>query len=212
MSWSDKIVGQCRKPTGRWGRFALRRMNSWHSKLTDWGLNQISIPKEGTILDIGCGGGSTVAKLALHAPEATIFGIDYSEDSVAIARKTNAKLIESGRVSIQDGSVSHLPFDDNTLNLITAVETHFFWPDLAANLREVLRVLKPGGTFIVIAEVYKGGMKMAGKLAEKYIHHSGMLLLTPDEHRAFLEKAGFADVKITTDRSKGWITAIGRRP
>lgn len=209
---SDKIVGQCRKPTGGWGRFVLRRMNSWHSKLTDWGLNQISIPSGGTILDIGCGGGRTIVKLTARAREARIFGIDYSDDSVAISRKTNAKLIESGRVNIQHGAVSRLPFDDNTLDLITAVETHFFWPDLAANLREVLRVLKPNATFIIIAEVYKGGMKMVGKLAEKYIHHSGMLLLTPEEHRDYLVTAGFVDVRINTRPEKGWITAIGKKP
>lgn len=212
MSLSDKIVGQCRKPTGGWGRFALRRMNSWHSKLTDWGLDQISIPQDGMILDIGCGGGRTIAKLAERSPQARISGIDYSDDSVAIACKTNAKLIQTGRVDIQSGTVSQLPFAENTFDLITAVETHFFWPDLANDLREVIRVLKPGATFAIIAEVYKGGMKMAGKLAEKYIHHSGMLLLTPDEHREYLVNAGFADVNIETRPEKGWIVAIGRKP
>jgi ubiquinone/menaquinone biosynthesis C-methylase UbiE len=208
-SISDKIVSQCRKPTGRWGRFVLRRMNSWHSKLTDWGLSQVAIPQAGTILDIGCGGGRTIAKLTVLAPEAKVFGIDYSDDSVAIARKTNAKLIHAGRVQIEHGSVSQLPFDDNTFDLITAVETHFFWPDLPGSLREVLRVLKPGCVFVIIAEVYKGGMKMAGKLAEKYIHHSGMLLLTPDEHRQFLAEAGFVNVNVTTNPGKGWICATG---
>ena len=164
------------------------------------------------MLDIGCGGGRTIAKLAILAPEGKIFGIDYSDDSVAIARKTNAKLIQNGHVNIEHGSVAQLPFENGRFDLITAVETHFFWPDLAANLREVIRVLKPGGTFIIIAEVYKGGMKMAGKLAEKYIHHSGMLLLTPDEHRDYLVKAGFADVRINTRPEKGWITAIGTKP
>ena len=41
-------------------------------------------------------------------------------------------------------------------DLVTAVETHFFWPDLPNDVREVLRVLKPGGTFLLIAEVYRG--------------------------------------------------------
>jgi len=211
VSISDKIVGQCRRPTGRWGRFVLRRMNSWHSKLTDWGLNQISIPKDGTILDIGCGGGKTIAKFAANAPKARIFGIDYSEDSVAIARKINARLINTGRIDIRHGSVSQLPFNRNTFDLITAVETHFFWPDLVADSREVLRVLKTGGVFIIIAEVYKGGTRLAGKLAEKYVHHSGMLILTPEEHRDFLDQAGFFDVRVITVPEKGWICATGRR-
>jgi ubiquinone/menaquinone biosynthesis C-methylase UbiE len=211
MSWSDKIVGQCRKPTGRSGRFVLRRMNCWHSRLTDWGLNQISIPRNAMILDVGCGGGRTISKLAKLAPEARIFGIDYSEDSVGIARKTNAKLIQSGRVEIREGTVSELPFSENTFDIVTAVETHFFWPDLASDLREAKRVLKLAGVFIIVAEVYRGGMRLAGKLAEKYIHHSGMLLLTPDEHRDFLVNAGFSDVRVLTAPEKGWISAIGRK-
>jgi SAM-dependent methyltransferase len=212
MSLSDRIVGECRKPTGRWGRFVLRRMNSWHSKLTDWGLRQVTISPSANILDIGCGGGRTIAKLAKLAPESKIFGIDYSDDSVAIARKTNAKLVQTGRVDIRHGSVTRLAFANETFDLVTAVETHFFWPDLPNDLREVLRVLKPGGLFVIIAEVYKGGMRMAGKLAEKYIHHSGMLLLTPDEHRDYLVNVGFADVRINTRPEKGWITAVGKKP
>ena len=186
-------------------------MNSWHSKLTDWGLSQISIPTDGTILDVGCGGGRTIAKLAALGPEAKIFGIDYSDDSVAIARKTNAKLIQTGRVDIGSGTVSELPFPENTFDVVTAVETHFFWPDLPNDLREVMRVLKTGGRFMIIAEVYRGGMKMAGKLAEKYIHHSGMLLLTPDEHREYLVNAGFVEVQIGIRPEQGWIYATGRK-
>lgn len=186
-------------------------MNSWHSKLTDWGLRETPIPANATILDIGCGGGRTIAKLAKLAPLGKIFGIDYSDDSIAIARITNAKAIASGRVEIQHGSVSQMPFATETFDLVTAVETHFFWPDLMADSREVLRVLKPGGAFIVIAEVYKGGLKMAGKLVQKYIHHSGMLILTPEEHRDFLEKADFCDVKVRTFAEKGWICAVGKK-
>lgn len=212
MSISDKIVRECRKPTGRWGRFVLHRMNSWHSKLTDWGLSQIAIPSNATILDIGCGGGRTISKLAKKAREGRIYGIDYSDDSVAIARKTNAELIKAGRVEIESGSVSGLPFESDAFDVVTAVETHFFWPDLDADLREVLRVLKPGGTFMIIAEVYRGGQKMAGKLIEKYVHHSGMLLLTPEEHRDYLERAGYADVRVATVPEKGWICAGGKKP
>jgi ubiquinone/menaquinone biosynthesis C-methylase UbiE len=208
---SDKVVAQCRKPTGRLGRFVLRRMNSWHSKLTDWGLSHASVPTNATILDIGCGGGRTIAKLAAIARDGKVFGIDYSEDSVAIARRTNAKLIDTGRVDVRVASVAQLPFGDDTFDLVTAIETHFFWPDLLSNMREVLRVLKPGGTFVIIAEVYKGAQNLTAKLAEKYVKHAGMLILSVDEHRELFEKAGFSDVRITTAAEKGWICATGRK-
>jgi ubiquinone/menaquinone biosynthesis C-methylase UbiE len=130
-------------------------MNASHSKITDWGLAHISVEKNHTILDIGCGGGRTISKLAAIATEGRVYGVDYSEESVAATRRTNARWIEASRVEIRQASASQLPFPNNTFDLITAVETHYFWPDLPANMHEVFRVLKPGGPFIVIAEVYR---------------------------------------------------------
>lgn len=45
----------------------------------------------------------------------------------------------------------------NTFDLVTAVETQYYWPDLPGDRREILRVLKPGGTLVVIAESCRGG-------------------------------------------------------
>jgi len=131
-------------------------MNSSHSKLTDWGLEHISIENHQTILDAGCGGGRTVSKLAAIATQGKVYGVDYSEESVAATKRTNARWIDLGRVEIRHGSVSQLPFPDGMLDLVTAVETHFWWPNLPRDMREVFRVLKPGGTLILITEIYKG--------------------------------------------------------
>ena len=166
-TWSAP-TNQCQKPTGWLGRFTLWRMNASHSKLTDWGLAHISVEKNHTILDIGCGGGRTVNKLAAIATEGKVYGVDYSEESVAATKRTNAGWIEAGRVETRQASVSQLPFPDNNFDLITAVETHYFWPELPADMHEVFRVLKAGGTFILIAEVYKGASTTATKLLEKY--------------------------------------------
>jgi ubiquinone/menaquinone biosynthesis C-methylase UbiE len=104
-------------------------MNSSHSKLTDWGLRQISIANHHTILDVGCGGGRTVGKLAALATQGKVYGIDYSDKSVAATKRTNARSIALGRVEILHGSVSQLPFSDSMFDLVTAVETHFWWPN-----------------------------------------------------------------------------------
>jgi ubiquinone/menaquinone biosynthesis C-methylase UbiE len=184
-------------------------MNASHSKLTDWGLAHISVEKNHTILDIGCGGGRTISKLAAIATEGKVYGVDYSEESVAATRRTNARWIEAGRVEIRQASVSQLPFPNNTFDLITAVETHYFWPDLPANVHEVFRVLKPGGLFMVIAEVYKGATTTAAALLEKYPELTGMTLLTAEEHRGLFTNAGYSDVQIIEERKKGWICAVG---
>jgi ubiquinone/menaquinone biosynthesis C-methylase UbiE len=205
-------VTQCQKPTGWLGRFVLWNMNSRHSKVTDWGLSHISIKKHDTVLDVGCGGGRTVSKLAAIATQGKVYGVDYSKESVTVANRTNRRWIDMARVEIREGSVSQLPFSEDVFDLVTAVETHFWWPDLPADMREVLRVLKPGGALIIIAEVYKGANTTVAKLAEKYASRTGMTLLSVNEHRELFANAGYSDVQVIEESGKGWICGIGRKP
>ena len=126
---------QVRKPTGWLGRRVVQAMNHGHAKMTDWGLQQVTVPKNAAILDVGCGGGSTVRKLAAMASEGKVVGLDYSPASVAVSRQTNARQIEAGQVAIELGSVAALPFPNSTFDIVTAIETHYYWPDLPANVR-----------------------------------------------------------------------------
>ena len=187
-------------------------MNSRHSKVTDWGLSKISIREADIILDIGCGGGRTVNKLATTAPRGKVYGLDYSDASVAMARKANRQWIEMGQVEIREGSVSQLPFADGTFDLVTAVETHFWWPDLPADMREVFRVLKPGGTLVVIAEIYKGATTKTAQLAENVLPLSGLKLLSVNEHRDLFLSAGYERIQIIEEAGRGWICGIGATP
>jgi ubiquinone/menaquinone biosynthesis C-methylase UbiE len=205
-------VSQCQKPTGWLGRFILWQMNAHHSKLTDWGLAHISIEKHYTILDVGCGGGRTVGKLAAAATQGKVYGIDFSEESVAASKRANARCIDLGRVEIRHGSVSQLPFQDGMFDLATAVETHFWWPNLPGDMREIFRVLKPGGKLIVIAEAYKGVTAKVSILAEKFAAKTGMKLLSVDEHRELFANAGYSNVQVIEERAKGWICAVGTKP
>jgi len=208
---SSAPANQCSKPTGWFGRFTLWRMNSSHSKLTDWGLEHISIENHYTILDVGCGGGRTVSKLAAIAAQGKVYGVDYSGESVAATKRTNARWTDLGRVEILQGSVSQLPFPDGMFDLVTAVETHFWWPNLTGDMREVFRVTKPGGALVLIAEIYKGANTIAAKLAEKHAWRTGMTLLSVNEHRELCTNAGYADVQVIEERDKGWICGVGRK-
>jgi ubiquinone/menaquinone biosynthesis C-methylase UbiE len=202
---------QCKKPTGFFGRFTLWRMNKSHSKLTDWGLAHTTVELGFTALDVGCGGGRTINKLAAIAAQGKVHGIDYSEESVAASRRYNAQAIRFGRVAIYLADVGKLPFQDNTFDLVTGVETHFWWSDIAAGLREIRRVLKPGGALILIAEVYKDADTTMSRLCEKYAPITGMKMLSIDEHRDLRAAVGFADVRIDVLAAKGWITVQGRK-
>lgn len=207
LAW---VTRQVRKPSGLLGRRVLRAMNLTHATMTDWGLQQLAVAKNAAILDVGCGGGRTVGKLAGLAPEGTVVGLDYSPSSVAVSRDSNAQEIEAGRVRIEQGSVAALPFPDGTFDVVTAVETHYYWPNLPNNVREVLRVLKPGGTFALIAETYRGG-------PFRWLYGAVMPLLraaflTDAEHRDLLTQAGFTEVATTHMAGRNWICATGRRP
>ena len=201
---------QLRKPSDRAGRAVLQRMNVSHGPVTQWGLSHLDIGDDFTILDVGCGGGRTIDRLAALAPRGKIFGVDYAAESVSASRETNSRTIAEGRVHVEQATVSQLPFPDAMFDLVTAVETHYYWPDLPRDVREVRRVLKPGGRFAIIAETYRGRRN-------DWIYRPTMTLvlkaayLTPEQHRRLLVDAGFADVQVFEEKAQGWICAIGTR-
>ena len=212
MSLTNGLLNQFRQPSGWFGRFNLWLMNRRHSKLTDWGLSHVIVNRAATILAVGCGGGRTVAKLAA-ATDGRVYGVDSSEASVSMSRALNRGLVDQGRVDIRQSSVSRLPFPDRRFDLATAVETHFYWPDLPNDVREVLRVLKPGGRLVVIAEAYKGGKhsRTIDRFAEA-MRPLGYSHLDVAEHRDLLKNAGYSGVEVFEDYEKGWLCAVGNRP
>jgi SAM-dependent methyltransferase len=204
------LVRQVRKPS-RWiGRPFAWMMNRSHSDLTDWGLQHAQIDKNFTLLDIGCGGGRTIQKLAAIATEGKVYGVDYASGSVAASRNKNAVAISDGRVEIKQGSVSQLPFTNSLFDVATAIETQYYWPDLPNDMREILRVLKPGGTLLIIAETYKGG---AGSgVTAPIMKFLGSSSLSAEDQRDLFTKAGYTDVQIFEEKRKGWICARGTKP
>jgi ubiquinone/menaquinone biosynthesis C-methylase UbiE len=199
---------QVRKPTRFVGRFFARLMNTSHAPLSDWALAHLEIGRDAVALDVGCGGGRTIEKLAAKA--AKVYGIDYAAGSVAESLAHNQRLIGEGRVFVERGSVSHLPFEDSTFDIATAIETQYYWSDVESDMREILRVLKPGGRLMVVAESYRGARN--DWLLGPAMRLLGSNRLGVSDHRALFEKAGYAAIEIVEERSKGWLCAIGQKP
>ena len=147
-----KLVENAKKPNGFWGKMMIKAMNKGHSSLTSWGLEHMNIERTATVLDIGCGGGKTVDRLCSIVANGKVYGIDYSELSVKSSEKLNSKNILCNKAKILQASVSDMPFDNNTFDNITAVETYYFWPDKENDVKEVFRVLKQGGTVMLLFE------------------------------------------------------------
>lgn len=204
------LMSQVRRPS-RWvGRLFLWNMNRSHAALTDWALKDIDAGAGAAILDVGCGGGRTVQKLAARLPDGVVYGVDHSSESVAVARIINGGLIDAGRVDIKQASVSRLPFPDDTFNLVTAVETQYYWPKPADDMREVLRVLKPGGRLVVVAETYRGGR--FNWIEGPVMTLIGSSSLSLDDQRSLFLRAGYIDVEVLAEPDKGWMRASGRKP
>lgn len=204
------VTRQVRKPDRWLGRLFTRVMNRSHSDLTDWGLTHVRIEHGASILDVGCGGGRTIEKLAALATDGKVCGIDYAPGSVAESRAKNADLVRAGRVMIEQASVSHIPFGADEFDLVTAIETQYYWPDLVDDMREILRVLKPGGTLVVIAESYKGAPHdfVQGPIMRLL----GSSSLSVQDQRELFAKAGYGDVEVFEDRARGWICVKGEKP
>ncbi len=173
------------------GLLRARIMNLVHNKLTDWGLSYLTIKADDIILDIGCGGGKTVNKLAKIVDKGKVYGVDISDTSINLSNKLNKNFISEGRVIIQKANVTSLPFPDDYFDIITAIETYFFWPDLVKDMGEVLRILKPGGKLLIVSELYD---QTKEQLKETFV-------LT-----------GYRDVIINDDIKHDWICGIGTKP
>ncbi len=190
----------CAHPRGRMGRVMLRFMNFGHAPLTNWGLSLLSFQDQMTMLDIGCGGGATLQRLLKRSKDAKVYGIDISEESVAKAKKINAEALDK-QVFVTQGSAEKLPYDDGMFDVITAVETVYFWPNLPHCLKEVRRVLKPGGRFAIMIEVLDSDSVWTNVV-------EGMTAYSPDELQKMLNEAGFIQIELHS-KKPSYATIIG---
>jgi SAM-dependent methyltransferase len=203
------LTDQYRYPRGRLGVYVAKQMNQGHESLTLWGLSKVEIAFDSVILDVGCGGGKTVGKLAHLAPTGRVFGIDVSPDMVAYSKKVNEKLIAQNRVQIVKGSVEKMGFPDNYFDLVTAFETYYFWPDFLDALKEIRRVLKSGGKLYLVNEMVQDGVYEV-KNAE-LIKKTHVRLILLKEIRKLMLSIGFVDVKVFTEPDSPWNAVLAQK-
>ena len=208
---TDRVTaeGNPRRPEGEAGRAMLARMNESHAYLVDWGLACIELHAGDTVLDIGCGGGNTLARMAERVTEGHLVGIDYAETSVEASRAFNAALIAAGRMEILHGSVESLPFEDGHFDAVVTVESFYFWPNPEECLKEVARVVKKGGTFLLLAEIYERN-DLPESIREKIAGYQ-LTNPTPEEFERLFRAAGFAAVETHFKDGEYWIAVRGVR-
>ncbi|WP_186577721.1 class I SAM-dependent methyltransferase [Aquibacillus kalidii] len=192
MNLLKKLIGQAKNPSGRLGSFMLKIMNVAHSNMNKWAFEYIVVKDNAMILDIGCGGGKTIQLLSQLRKDGKIYGIDYSQQAVTDSIRANHHDVETGKVDIRRASVANLPFQRDAFDIITAFQTHYFWDDIEKGLKEIFRVLKSEGCFLIVAETYKMNYHM----------HS---YKTKEEMEILLREIGFKRVKIFENKNKKFI-------
>ena len=211
-----ELIINARKPVGELGDKLLDRMNESHESLAQWGVSHLDISKDDVILDIGCGGGVNVERF-LSMTENKVYGLDYSEIAVEKSAKLNQDAIDEGRCEVIQGSVSELPFEDNTFDIVTGFETVYFWPDFVNDCKEVRRVLKDDGIMFICNEAIPDEEDERQK---ELIDLLDMKIFSEDEFDEYLREAGFSDIicfskagpdSLNRELVTGWLCVIARK-
>ena len=211
-----ELIINARKPIGELGDKLLDRMNESHESLAQWGVSHLDITNDDVILDIGCGGGVNVERF-LKMTENKVYGLDYSEIAVEKSTILNQKAIDEGRCEVIQGSVSELPFEDNTFDIVTGFETVYFWPDFVNDCKEVRRVLKDDGIMFICNEAIPDEEDERQK---ELIDLLDMKIFSEDEFDEYLREAGFSDIicfsksgpdSVDRELVTGWLCVIARK-
>jgi len=201
----SNLGNQYRCPTGYKGRLVAAMMNRHHEKLTLWGLTKTTVGSDFVVLDVGCGGGKTVKRLAQLVPQGKVYGIDYSADMVKFSKKINKTFIAQNRVEIIEESVEKMSFKDDFFDLVTAFETYYFWINISDTLKEIKRVLKIGGKLILVNEL------LYGVTPAKLVEETKVKLFPLEEIQTVMQSVGFVDVQVFTKAKSDWNAVLAQR-
>ena len=119
------------------------------------------------------------------------------------------KNILCGRAEIRKGSVSELPFAEESFDLVTAVETYYFWPDKLGDLAQVYRVLKRGGRLLLVFEMLRTEDNPdRWKPVEERLH---IKAVSCAEIRDILLRAGYQNIRTHTKSGTSWLCATAEK-
>ena len=157
MPINEYIAKQFANPRGIGGRIVMAVMNRQNAQMYEATERLLRPRNDDTILDIGCGNGIMLERIA-HACDCRLIGTDISEDALEIAKRQLAGTnVEPRRCPVDD-----MPLEDATVDKALTINTIYFWEDLASGFEEIARVLKPEGIFI--------GTHYTNRALESYSH------------------------------------------
>ena len=183
------IDQQYRQPAGFVGRYIGHKMAQQHHPENAWTVSLLALQPTDRVLEVGFGPGVAIELAAQQISHGLVAGVDLSPTMVAAARRRNARAIKAGRVKLQVGEITALPFADASFDKIFSIHTLYFWKNPALVLQELRRVLKPEGTLVLtfLAKDRWPDGETARTIAGVY---------TGSEVAQMMREAGFAQVCI----------------
>ena len=178
-------------PRGLTGRITLMFMNRGHKSIYENVASTLKLRSEDNLLEIGCGNGYFIKNYASNVH--SVAGLDLSELCIKLATKNNKEHIIAGNAEFMQGDATQLPWEDNKFSVITSMASFMMFPKPVESLKEMYRVLRPGGRVVVCIEWNAEDGMDHSKDIKKY----GIQLWAENDVRNMLKEAGFFDVNIT---------------
>jgi SAM-dependent methyltransferase len=151
-------------------------------------LDLMQLQPADSVLDVGCGAGWLLRLLAERVTEGRLVGMDVADEMVRRARRNSTDL---DSVMVVPGSCEEIPWEDSFFTKVISVESAYYWPDPARGIREIFRVLRPGGSAWILINYFRDN---------PHCHQWGPLLavathlLSSEEWAEMFRTAGFRDV------------------
>lgn len=143
---------------GRWGRLWARTSES-HSFHEFWG-STLSPSQGETVLEVACGVGNILVPLARAFPHASFVGIDISDQMVSLATQ-HARRLRLGNIRFEVGDMTRLQVGDGSVDHLIVSRSFGHYSDLDPVLSELARVVRPGGTALLISQIQVHGFAWA---------------------------------------------------
>ena len=178
------------------GLFDLFQTNK-KEKPSIWGLSLLKPKGSDEVLILGCDDGRNVLTLLETYPTANVTGAE------GIVKQPE----EKGRYRIVQENFADMSFATKSFDIACAFDSIYFWPDIDKCFREIYRVLKKGGSFIICNET--DGKDLSGRSYQMMIQN--MKAYQIDEIEKQLKKAGFKNIQSYHHETKPWITLIGEK-